>query len=105
MPNTLVHLGVQGLGNRLISTEIDLKWVFLGCIIPDLPWIVRRTLIALAPGHPDEQAKLETRAVKIARNELLDAQSVLALEKRKHEEKAKQFRLAVTGLFERSLDS
>jgi len=50
MPNTLVHLGVQGLGNRLISDNIDLKWVFLGCVIPDFPWILRRALIALAPG-------------------------------------------------------
>ena len=50
MPNTLVHLGVQGLGNRLVSTTIDLKWVFLGCIIPDLPWILRRALIVLVPG-------------------------------------------------------
>lgn len=49
MPNTLVHLGIQGLGNRLISDSIDLKWVFLGCIIPDLPWIFRRATISLAP--------------------------------------------------------
>ena len=49
VPNTLVHIGVQGLGNRLISTRIDLKWVFLACIIPDLPWIFRRTIISLAP--------------------------------------------------------
>ena len=47
MPNTLVHLGIQGLGNRLVSTRIDLKWVFLGCIIPDLPWIFRRVIIGL----------------------------------------------------------
>lgn len=50
MPNTLVHLGVQGLGNRLVSTRIDLKWVFLGCIIPDLPWIIRRAVIGWVPG-------------------------------------------------------
>jgi len=45
MPNTLVHLGIQGLGNRLVSARIDLKWVFLGCIIPDLPWIFRRAIV------------------------------------------------------------
>jgi hypothetical protein len=50
VPNTLVHLGIQGLGNRLVSSRIDLKWVFLGCIIPDLPWIFRRAFIALVPG-------------------------------------------------------
>ena len=47
MPNTLVHLGIQGLGSRLISKKIDLKWVFLGCIIPDIPWILRRAILSL----------------------------------------------------------
>lgn len=50
LPNTLVHLAVQGAGSRLISDRIDLKWVFLGCIIPDIPWILRRALIELVPG-------------------------------------------------------
>ncbi len=50
VPNTLVHIGVQGLTNRAISNLIDLKWVLLGCIIPDLPWAFRRALIALVPG-------------------------------------------------------
>lgn len=50
MPNTLVHIGVQGLGNKLILKKIDMKWVFLGCIIPDIPWIFRHALIALLPG-------------------------------------------------------
>ena len=45
MPNTLVHLGIQGLGSRLAARHIDIKWVFLGCIIPDLPWIFRRAVI------------------------------------------------------------
>jgi hypothetical protein len=49
MPNTLVHLGVQGIGSRLISKSIDLKWVFLGCLIPDIPWIMRRVVITLFP--------------------------------------------------------
>ena len=49
MPNTLVHLGVQGIGSRLISRQIDLKWVFLGCLIPDIPWILRRAIITLFP--------------------------------------------------------
>jgi hypothetical protein len=49
MPNTLVHLGVQGIGNRLVSKKIDLKWVFLGCLIPDIPWILHRGVITLIP--------------------------------------------------------
>jgi hypothetical protein len=50
VPNSLVHMGVQGLGARVLSKRIDLKWVFLGCIIPDIPWIVRRAVVALVPG-------------------------------------------------------
>ena len=50
MPNTLVHLGIQGLGNRFVSKSIDIKWVFLGCIIPDLPWIFRRAIISFDSG-------------------------------------------------------
>lgn len=40
MPNTLVHFGVQGLAARAIVPAADPKWVFLGCIIPDVPWIL-----------------------------------------------------------------
>jgi hypothetical protein len=47
VPNTLVHLGIQGLGSRVISEKVDLKWVFLGCIIPDLPWIWRHVIMNL----------------------------------------------------------
>ena len=47
MPNTLVHLGTQGLLSTAIVQKSDLKWVFLGCIIPDIPWIVRRFVLAL----------------------------------------------------------
>lgn len=50
MPNTLVHFGVQGIGNKLVSRRIDIKWVFLGCIIPDIPWIIRRILVSIVPG-------------------------------------------------------
>jgi len=50
MPNTLVHFGVQGIGNKLVSRRIDIKWVFLGCIIPDIPWIIRRLLVSTVPG-------------------------------------------------------
>jgi hypothetical protein len=42
MPNTLAHLGIQGLATRSIIHHADIKWVFLGAILPDIPWIVRR---------------------------------------------------------------
>ena len=49
MPNTLIHLGLQGLATRAAWRGADLGWVFAGCVIPDLPWIARRAWLALAP--------------------------------------------------------
>lgn len=48
MPNTLAHLAVQGLATRAVLRGADLKWIFLGCVIPDAPWILQRTLKWLA---------------------------------------------------------
>ena len=45
MPNTLAHFGVQGFVSRLAG-DVDPKWVVLGCIIPDIPWIVQRAVAA-----------------------------------------------------------
>ncbi|MFK7893078.1 MAG: hypothetical protein AB8B63_19855 [Granulosicoccus sp.] len=50
MPNTLVHLGLQGMTSRLVFRQVDIKWVFLGCIIPDVPWILRKVIRALGVG-------------------------------------------------------
>lgn len=44
MPNTLAHLGVQGLTTRVLIRDADFKWIYLGCIIPDLPWILQRVV-------------------------------------------------------------
>ena len=44
MPNTLAHLGVQGIATRSWLTKAELKWIFIGCIIPDLPWILQRLI-------------------------------------------------------------
>ena len=40
MPNSLVHFAVQGVVTRSVLRDADIKWVFLGCIIPDVPWII-----------------------------------------------------------------
>lgn len=42
MPNTLAHFGVQAAGWKLADPGTDIKWLALGCVIPDLPWIVQR---------------------------------------------------------------
>lgn len=49
MPNTLAHLGIQGLATRSIIPKADLKWIYLGCIVPDLPWILQRAARPLLP--------------------------------------------------------
>ena len=49
MPNTLAHLGVQGFLTRTIIREADIKWIFLGALIPDFPWIARRAILFLIP--------------------------------------------------------
>ena len=49
MPNTLAHLGVGGTATRTIISKADLKWIYLGCIIPDLPWILQRTALVFFP--------------------------------------------------------
>lgn len=49
MPNTLIHLGVQGFSARLLCRQIDLRLVYLACILPDLPWILQRAVHTVWP--------------------------------------------------------
>lgn len=49
MPNTLVHIGIQGPLNSLCCKGTTPQWVLLGCIIPDIPWISQR-ILQLVPG-------------------------------------------------------
>jgi hypothetical protein len=44
MPNALAHLGIQGIVTRSWLAKANLKWIFIGCIIPDLPWILQRLI-------------------------------------------------------------
>jgi hypothetical protein len=47
MPNMLAHLGVGGVLTRCVVRQPDVKWTFLGCVIPDIPWILQRLCAAL----------------------------------------------------------
>jgi hypothetical protein len=47
MPSTLIHLGVQGFACRTLVRDIDLRFVYLACVIPDVPWILQRVIHAL----------------------------------------------------------
>ena len=42
MPNTLAHIGIQGIITRSIIKNADYKWILIGCVIPDAPWILQR---------------------------------------------------------------
>ena len=44
MPNTLVHFAVQGPASRGLWRRLDARWIYLGCLLPDVPWIVRRAV-------------------------------------------------------------
>lgn len=49
MPNTLAHLGIGALVTRSLVRDADIKWIYLGCIIPDIPWISLRFLEVFYP--------------------------------------------------------
>ena len=40
---------MQSLATRGLIRDADLKWVYLGCIIPDLPWILNRVARVVTP--------------------------------------------------------
>jgi hypothetical protein len=49
VPNTLAHIGIQGPLNSLFGKGTSPQWMLLGCIIPDIPWILQR-ILKLVPG-------------------------------------------------------
>jgi len=52
MPNTLAHIGIQGIATRGIFKDADYKWIFIGCIIPDIPWISKKIIGGLFNINP-----------------------------------------------------
>lgn len=50
MPNTLAHVGAQGMATHEVLRDADPRWMYLGCVIPDLPWILQRILLVAVPG-------------------------------------------------------
>lgn len=49
MPNTLAHMGIQSIATRGVSRAANPGWVWLGCILPDIPWIMQRGALAVDP--------------------------------------------------------
>jgi hypothetical protein len=52
MPNTLAHIGIQGPLNSLLGKGSSPQWMLLGCILPDIPWILQRLLKLVAGIDP-----------------------------------------------------
>jgi hypothetical protein len=45
VPNTLVHFAAQGTLSHGLWGRVDPRWIYLGCLLPDVPWILRRALV------------------------------------------------------------
>jgi hypothetical protein len=45
VPNTLIHFAAQGAASHGLWRRLDPRFVFLGCLLPDLPWILRRAVV------------------------------------------------------------
>ncbi|MCP3887676.1 MAG: hypothetical protein GY702_02225 [Desulfobulbaceae bacterium] len=46
MPNTLCHIAIQAPLSRSLISPVELIWVVVGCLLPDLPWIALKLLLA-----------------------------------------------------------
>lgn len=49
MPNTLAHLAVNGILGQALFKKSDLVYIYLGAIIPDIPWIIQRIVLTALP--------------------------------------------------------
>ena len=49
MPNMLAHFGAQAVLTRTVLPKADIKIIFLGCLLPDVPWILQRLVLAFSP--------------------------------------------------------
>jgi hypothetical protein len=49
MPNLLAHCGVQGALTHALIKDAPPAWITIGCLIPDMPWLLVRMLKAFIP--------------------------------------------------------
>ena len=64
MPNTLAHFAVQGPLTQLALRQADARWVVIGCVVPDIPWILRRAIGSL--GLPVDPYSLRLYAIVLS---------------------------------------
>jgi hypothetical protein len=62
VPNTLVHFAAQGTASRGVWRRADARWIFLGCLLPDLPWILRRAVVGFGVPVDTYDLRLYTMA-------------------------------------------
>ncbi|MEM7644507.1 MAG: hypothetical protein AAF366_18575 [Pseudomonadota bacterium] len=67
MPNTLAHLGLHALATRGVIRDAPYGWIWLGCVLPDLPWIFQRVLRAV----PLDLSPIDIRLHAIVQSSLL----------------------------------
>jgi hypothetical protein len=79
MPNTLVHFAAQGAASRGVWPRLDARWVYLGCLLPDLPWILRRAVVALGLPADVFDLRLYTMALASLAGTLLLCAALSAL--------------------------
>lgn len=79
MPNTLAHFAAQGAASRGLWRRLDPRWIYLGCLLPDLPWILRRAVVGLGlPADPFD-LRLYTMALASLAGTLLLAAALAAV--------------------------
>lgn len=67
MPNTLAHIAVNGIATRGLGISTDMKWIYAGVLLPDVPWILSR----LTGGQLLELDPVEFRSYCIVQSSLL----------------------------------
>jgi hypothetical protein len=79
VPNTLVHFAVQGAFTRALVRFADPRFVLLGCLLPDLPWILRRAIVGFGLPVDTFDLRLYTMGLASLSITLLLASAVAAL--------------------------
>jgi hypothetical protein len=49
MPNTIAHLGLNALFSKAFIKNADIKWIYVGAVLPDVPYILKRAILMLFP--------------------------------------------------------
>ncbi len=48
MPNTLAHLGLHAITTKAVFPRADIKWIYLGAVLPDIPFVIKRAVSLVA---------------------------------------------------------